>query len=166
MGKSSLLLLEQWAVSITMSKNPSEYLKENSLGSSRNELDAQRLHRQRFQFTELTINEVISWPKVSSLVCRFWSLPWTNCPDTQLKWKLRYSPIGCACLEPLVTHCSDRQRNRIGLRGYDTVDCRRTFGGVSPIRKESQRRIHCSDSEWSFSTNRISVSRMTTAQMA
>jgi len=36
---------------------------------------------------------VMSWPKVSSLVYRFWSLPRTNGHNTQLKWKLRYSPI-------------------------------------------------------------------------
>jgi len=27
---------------------------------------------------------------------RFWSLPWKNGPNTQFKWKLRYSPIQCA----------------------------------------------------------------------
>jgi len=60
------------------------------------------------------------YPKVkgvmTSLVCRFWSLPWTNGPNTQFKWKLRYSPIQCAYLEPLVMHFSDRQCNRIGLK--------------------------------------------------
>jgi len=46
------------------------------------------------------------------------------------------------------------------------VDCRRTFGVVFPIPKGRQLRIHCSDSEWSFSTNRISVTRITMARMA
>jgi len=31
------------------------------------------------------------WAKVSSLVCRFWSLPGTNGPKTQSKWKLTQS---------------------------------------------------------------------------
>ena len=50
--------------------------------------------------------------------------------------------------------------------GYDTVDCRHNFGVVFPILKGRQLRIHHNDSEWSFSTNRISVTRITTAQMA
>ena len=45
------------------------------------------------------------------------------------------------------------------------ADGRRTFGVVFPILKGRQLRIHCSDDEWSFSTNRISVTRITTAQM-
>ena len=61
-----------------------------------------------------TFNEVMSWPKVSSLVSRFWRLPWTNGPNTQLKRKLRYNPIQYAYLEPLATH-SAHWRNRIGL---------------------------------------------------
>jgi len=39
-----------------------------------------------------------------ALVCRFWSLSWTNGPNTQFKWKLRYSPIQCAHLEPLTMY--------------------------------------------------------------
>ena len=35
----------------------------------------------------------------------------------------------------------------------------------SDIMKGRQLRIHCSDSEWSFSKNRISVTRITTAQI-
>jgi len=46
------------------------------------------------------------------------------------------------------------------------VDGRRTFEVVFPILKGRQLHIHCSDSEWSFSTNRISVTRITTTQMA
>jgi len=61
------------------------------------------------------IKGVMSWPEVSSLVFKFWSLPWTNGPNIQLKWKLRYSPIQCAYLEPSGMHFSDRRRNRIGL---------------------------------------------------
>jgi len=53
--------------------------------------------------------------KVTSLVCRFWSLPRTNGPNTQFKWKLRYNPIQCAYLEPSVTHFSNCRRTRIGL---------------------------------------------------
>ena len=45
------------------------------------------------------------------------------------------------------------------------VDYRRTFGVVLPILKGRQLRIHHSDGEWSFSTNRISVTRITTAQI-
>jgi len=71
--------------------------------------------RPLFTCYRLTIKEVMSWPKVSSLVFRFWSLPWTNGPNTQLKWKFRYSPIQCAYLEPSATHFSDRRRTRIGL---------------------------------------------------
>jgi len=41
--------------------------------------------------------------------------PTMNGRNTQLKWKLRYSPIQCAHLEPSPTHFSDRRRNRIGL---------------------------------------------------
>jgi len=78
-------------------------------------------------------------------------------------------------------HISERQGSAIGLeetnteltlppstvaeRGYNTVNGRHTCGVVLPILKERQPRIHCSDSEWSFSTNRISVTRITTAQM-
>ena len=58
---------------------------------------------------------VMTWAKVTSLVCIFWSLPWTNGPNTQFKWKLRYSPIQCAYLEPSMAYFSDRQRTRIGL---------------------------------------------------
>jgi len=39
------------------------------------------------------------------------------------------------------------------------------FGVVFPILKGRQLRIHHSDSEWSFSTNQILVTRITTAQM-
>ena len=42
----------------------------------------------------------------------------------------------------------------LGERGYDTVDGRCTFLVVFPGR---QLRIHCSGSEWSFSTNWIAV---------
>jgi len=52
------------------------------------------------------------------------------------------------------------------LKGYDTVDCRRTFGVVVPILKGRQLCIQYSNGGWSFSTNRISVTRITTAQMA
>jgi len=58
----------------------------------------------------------MTWSKVTSLVCRFWSLPWTNGPNTQFKWKLRYSPIQCANLEPSTTYYSDCRRTRIGLK--------------------------------------------------
>jgi len=54
-------------------------------------------------------------PNVSSIVCRFWSLPWTNGSNTQLKCKLRHSPIHRSHLEPAVTHVSDRRHTRIGL---------------------------------------------------
>ena len=46
------------------------------------------------------IKEVMTRAKVTSLVCRFWILPWTNGLNTQFKWKLRYSPIWCAYLKP------------------------------------------------------------------
>ena len=39
---------------------------------------------------------IVEWRKVPSPVFRFWNLPWTNGHNTQLKWKLRYSPIHCA----------------------------------------------------------------------
>jgi len=61
------------------------------------------------------IKGVMTWVKVTSLVCRFWSLPWTNGPNTQFKWKLRYSPIQCAYLEPSMTYFSNRRRTRLGL---------------------------------------------------
>jgi len=51
------------------------------------------------------------------------------------------------------------------LRGYDTVDGRRAFGVVFPILTGRQLRIHYGDSEWSFSTNRTSVTRITMAQI-
>jgi len=35
--------------------------------------------------------EVMSWPKVYSLVFRLWSLPWTHGPNNQFKWKLKVS---------------------------------------------------------------------------
>ena len=43
---------------------------------------------------------------------------------------------------------------------------RRTFGVVFPILKGRQLRIHCSDDERSSYTNRISVTQITTVQMA
>ena len=43
---------------------------------------------------------------------------------------------------------------------------RHIFGILFPILKGRQHRIHCSTGEWSFSTKRISVTRITTAQMA
>jgi len=66
---------------------------------------------------------VMTWPRVSSLVCRFRSLPWTNGPNTQFKWKLRYSPIQCAYLEPSMTYFSDRRHTRIGLDRKLTQSC-------------------------------------------
>jgi len=63
----------------------------------------------------------------------------------------------------MLIHISEDATQR--QRGYDTVDCRRAFRVVFPILKGRQLRIHCSDSEWSFFTNRISVTRITTAQM-
>jgi len=50
-------------------------------------------------------------------------------------------------------------------RGYDTVDGRHTFGVMFPILKGKQPRMHCSDSEWPFSTNPISVTGLTTTQI-
>ena len=45
-------------------------------------------------FNEKFLKGVMTWEKVTSLVCRFWSLPWTNRPNTQKwKWTLIYSPI-------------------------------------------------------------------------
>jgi len=35
------------------------------------------------------IERAMSWPNMFSLVFRFWSLPWTNGPNIQLKWKLK-----------------------------------------------------------------------------
>jgi len=61
------------------------------------------------------ISTVMSRSGVSSLVFRFWSLPWTNGSNIQLKWKLRYSPSQYAYVEPTVTQFADRRRNRIGL---------------------------------------------------
>jgi len=63
----------------------------------------------------LLVKGVMTWTKVTSLVCRFWSLPWTNGPNTQFKRKLRYSPILCAYLEPSMTYFSNRRRTKIGL---------------------------------------------------
>ena len=51
-------------------------------------------------------------------------------------------------------------------RGYDTLNGRRTFGVVFLILKGRQLCVHCSVSEWSFATKQISVTRITTAQMA
>jgi len=62
--------------------------------------------RHRGLNTETGFKGIMSWPKVSSFVFRIWSLPWTNGHKTQLKWKLRYSPIQCAY--------SDRRHNRTG----------------------------------------------------
>jgi len=61
------------------------------------------------------IKGCMSWPKVSLLAFRFWSLPWTNGANIQLKWKLRYSPIQFAHLVPSLMHFSDHWRKRIGL---------------------------------------------------
>jgi len=47
------------------------------------------------QQSEKPFKGVMSWPKLASVVFRFWSLPWTNGLSTQLKWKLRDSPIQC-----------------------------------------------------------------------
>ena len=61
------------------------------------------------------LKEVMTWAKVTSLVCIFCSLPWQNGPNTQFQWKLRYSPIQCAYLEPPMTFFSDRRRTRISF---------------------------------------------------
>ena len=53
----------------------------------------------------ILIKEVMPWPKVF----RFWSLPRTNGPNTQ--WKLRYSPIQCAYLEPSAMHFQNWPRD-------------------------------------------------------
>jgi len=46
------------------------------------------------------------------------------------------------------------------------LDGRCTLGVVFPILKGRQLCIHCSDSEWSFATKQILVTRITTAQTA
>ena len=50
---------------------------------------------------------VMTWAKVTSLVRRFWNLPWTNGPNTQFKWKLQHGLIkywlclsGISCQRP------------------------------------------------------------------
>jgi len=82
----------------------------------------------------LVFKGVMTWTKVASLVCRFWSLPWTNGSNTQFKWKLRYSPIQCACLEPSTMYFSNRRRTRIGLELLDL----HWFLGVPPPPASTQ----------------------------
>jgi len=60
------------------------------------------------------------------LVFIFWSLPWTNGPNTQLKWKLRYTPIYfayavmfgkiCACCYTGLTRENVQRNYRNGFR--------------------------------------------------
>ena len=50
----------------------------------------------------------MTWAKVTSLICTFWSLPWTNGPTTQFKWKLIYSPIQCAYLKSSINDITFR----------------------------------------------------------
>ena len=53
-----------------------------------------------------------------------------NRPNTQLKWKLIYSSIHRAYLEPPATHFSDRRRNKIGLEiGTERLDDETNFFG-------------------------------------
>jgi len=66
----------------------------------------------------------MTWAKVTSLVCRNWSLSWTTGLNTQSKWKLRYSPIKCAYLEPLTTYFSNRS----------TLNSTRCYKGVKITR--------------------------------
>jgi len=49
--------------------------------------------------------------------------------------------------------------------GYVTVGDRGPFRDVFPILKGRQLHIHSSDSEWSFSTKRISVTPIFTTRM-
>ena len=53
---------------------------------------------------EIPVKGLMTWPKVSSHVFRFWSLSWTNGLNAQFKWKLKCNPIRCAYLEPSATH--------------------------------------------------------------
>ena len=39
--------------------------------------------------TNVPIKGDLTWAKATSLVFIFWSLPWTDGPNTQFKWKLR-----------------------------------------------------------------------------
>ena len=71
----------------------------------------------RFSWIPQNIKGVMTWAKVTSLVCRFRSLPWTNGPNSQFKWKLRYSPILCAYLKPSSMHFPDHRRTGIGICG-------------------------------------------------
>jgi len=56
------------------------------------------------RFTKLHVVQ-LTWlcHVMAKSVFRFWSLPWTNEPNTRLKWKLKYSPIPCAHLDPSAT---------------------------------------------------------------
>ena len=67
----------------------------------------------------------MSWPKVSSLVSDVEAYHEQNGSNTPLKWKLRYSPIQTAYLEPSMIHFPDRRRARIGLEigNSSTIDC-------------------------------------------
>jgi len=64
----------------------------------------------------LLVDSLKTWPNVSALVFRFWSLPWTNWPNIKLKWKLRYRPIHCAYLEPSSKPFSGHQCTKIAPR--------------------------------------------------
>jgi len=87
---------------------------------------------------------VRTWAKVTWLGCRFWSLPWTNGPNTQFKWKLRYSPIQCAYLEPSVTHFSDHRCTRIGPDRKLTQSCWRLrwFLGLRDVLWKILLQVH------------------------
>jgi len=96
----------QWSYDLQQTGNPLEYAARQR----------QQLCHSRIEAScaLLQLKGVMTWAKVTSLVGRFWSLPWTNGPNIQFKWKLRYSPIHCPYLEPSTTYFSDHRHNRTG----------------------------------------------------
>jgi len=96
--------------------------------------------------------------------------------ETQLrKLSLRYIILSnhgknnCSfIINPILSHHTPKNPatfQSLNDSSYKTVDGRCTLGVVFPIHKGRQAHIHCSDSEWSFFTNLVSVTRITIAQI-
>jgi len=78
--------------------------------------------------------------------------------------KIILKAISCRVVKQ---NCTATQQSLQGKHGgYDTINGRRTFRVMFPIPKGRQLHIRCSDSEWSYFTKRISVTQITTTQMA
>jgi len=98
---------------------------------------------------------------------------WQPCTDSRVLTAVYWQPCtdSRARKIPESTECQLHLTKKAHLHwmtyrhNQSAVECGCTFGVVFPILKGRQLCIHSSNSEWSFSKKRISVTRITAARM-